>query len=79
MNKVYSIIGAVVGVIVLATAVPILYPLIIDALNDFSTLGNFTFSGLFNSSTGITTIILSAGLLAVLIAMIVKAFGKGKR
>lgn len=79
METIKKIITALVVVIVLSIAIPVLYPLLVSGLVTFGTLGNFSFSGLFASGTGIVEIVLSAGLLGLLIIIMMKAFGKGKR
>ena len=78
MSIVKKVIASLITIIVLAVAIPILYPLLVDNLTAFGDLGNFTFSGLFNVSTGIVVILLSAGLLALLITAIMKVWGKGR-
>jgi hypothetical protein len=79
MSVIQKIITSLVTIIVLSVAIPILYPLLISGLTTFGTLGNFTFSGLFDATTGIVVILVSAGLLALLIAVMMKVWGKGSR
>jgi len=78
MSIVKKVIASLITIIVLAVAIPILYPMLVENLTAFGDLGNFTFSGLFGLTGGIVVVLLSAGLLGLLIVAIMKIWGKGR-
>jgi len=72
-------ISLLVGLTILTAVVTTLWSSLIAQFQSLSTIGNFSFSSLFDSSTGVTTIVLSAVLVFAIFGAIGLSLQKRSR
>lgn len=74
-----AIIGVVVTLFIATALIINLYPMIVSNVTGLASLGNFTFGSMFSAENGIVVIILSAGVLLGVLALIGVNLGKGSK
>ena len=78
MNTLQKILWSIISLVILTTGIPLLYPLAVSGLANMAEMGNFSFASFFDPSNGITTLILSAGVVAVIFGVLYNVWKGGK-